>query len=357
MTTSPVHRAVLILEVDGAGAHPAAWRLDPAGPANVLQASHTAKSVLAAESAGFHAVSFQDTRLAPEHGPDARLDAIQRAAYLGPLTHSIGLLPVADAIYTEPFHLATQLSALDSVSAGRGGWIVSGTGNPAEGAAVGRDAVAAEDLRTEIADVVEVGRRLWDSWEDDAVIKDVDTGRYLDRTKVHYVDFTGQRFSIKGPAISQRPIAGQLPIFAPEQLAEGHDAVLFGAPDLDALLEAAHAGAGTGRRFAEVEFLLDAAGESAAARLETLNCWENTEPAHARFVGSAEDFTAFLRTLLPLVSGVRLHPAVLSIDAAEFAALVLPELRKSQLLAPITTGNTLREVLGLPAATNQFAAL
>jgi alkanesulfonate monooxygenase SsuD/methylene tetrahydromethanopterin reductase-like flavin-dependent oxidoreductase (luciferase family) len=356
MSIPPPGHAVLILEVDGAGAHPAAWRLGPEKPDAVLQAKHTADAVVAAESAGFHAVSLKDSRLAPVGGPGARLDAIQRAAYLGPLTHSIGLIPVADAIYTEPFHLATQLAALDSVSGGRAGWIVSGTGNAAEGAAVGREPLSAGELRGEVADVVEVGRRLWDSWEDGAVIKDLDTGKYLDRAKIHYADFTGQRFSLKGSSISERPIQGQLPVLAPEHLAEGQDAVLFEGADPEALLTAAAEGSGQGRRIAELEFVLDAAGERAASRLETLDGWENPRPTRARFIGTAAEFTDYLLTLLPLVAGVRLHPAVLSIDAPEFAALVLPELRRAGLLAPINTGNTLRDLLGLPVAANRFVA-
>ena len=52
-------------------------------------------------------------------------------------------------------------------------------------------------------------RRLWDSWEDDAVIRDVATGRFVDRDKLHYIDFTGKYFSVKGPSITPRPPQGQ----------------------------------------------------------------------------------------------------------------------------------------------------
>ena len=73
-----------------------------------------------------------------------------------------------------------------------------------------RSAVAAavEDLFDEAADAVEVVRRLWDSWEDDAVIKDVATGRFVDRDKLHYIDFEGRFFRVKGPSIVPRPPQG-----------------------------------------------------------------------------------------------------------------------------------------------------
>ena len=61
----------------------------------------------------------------------------------------------------------------------------------------------------EAADYVEVLRRLWDSWEDDAEIRDVATGRFIDRDKLHYIDFEGRWFSVKGPSITPRPPQGQ----------------------------------------------------------------------------------------------------------------------------------------------------
>lgn len=356
MTTEHQANAVLILEVDGAGAHPAAWRLNNQSPDTVLDVHRIAKTVLAAESSGFHAVSIEDGRLAPDHGPGARLDAIQRAAFLGPRTHSIGLIPVADAIYTEPFHLSTQLSALDGVSAGRAGWIVSARGTAAEGAAVGREALDSVELPGEVADVLEASRRLWDSWEDGAVIKDVATGRYLDKSKVHYADFVGKRFSVKGSSISPRPIQGQLPVFAAEALDTDSDATLFGAPDLAGLLAAAQSNNFPGNRIAELDFVLDHAGETAADRVSALDGWEPWQSPRARFTGTATDLADYLLELLRHADGVRLHPAELHTDAEEFAALVLPALRRAGVLKPIRTGNTLRETLGLPAARNRFAA-
>ena len=73
----------------------------------------------------------------------------------------------------------------------------------------GRRDVAGVDLFDEATDAVEVVRRLWDGWEDDAVIRDVATGRFVDRDKLHYIDFAGKHFSVKGPSITPRPPQGQ----------------------------------------------------------------------------------------------------------------------------------------------------
>ena len=78
------------------------------------------------------------------------------------------------------------------------------------------------DLFDEAADYVEVLRRLWDSWEDDAEIRDAATGRFVDRDKLHYIDFAGQHFSVKGPSITPRPPQGQ-PVVA----ALAHSAVPY----------------------------------------------------------------------------------------------------------------------------------
>ena len=64
-------------------------------------------------------------------------------------------------------------------------------------------------LFDEAADYVEVIRRLWDSWDDDAEIRDAATGRFIDRDRLHYIDFAGDYFSVKGPSITPRPPQGQ----------------------------------------------------------------------------------------------------------------------------------------------------
>ncbi|MGX1159104.1 alkanesulfonate monooxygenase SsuD/methylene tetrahydromethanopterin reductase-like flavin-dependent oxidoreductase (luciferase family) [Pseudarthrobacter sp. SLBN-100] len=151
-STSPA--GFLAIELDGAG-----W--DGGHFASLGEA------VLAAESAGFHAATFTD---APVQG---RANALQRAAYAGPATRTIALVPEVDTVYTEPFHVSTQLASLDYVSGGRAGWIATAAESPEGAAAVGRSSVSGEALAQEAEASIEVSRRLWDSWEDDAVIRDV----------------------------------------------------------------------------------------------------------------------------------------------------------------------------------------
>src|SRR6185312_5788603 len=103
---------------------------------------------------------------------------------------------------------------------GRAGVRVRVSHRPDEAALFGRrtvpagllddaDSDALADLFDEAADYVEVMRRLWDSWADGAEIRDVATGRFVDRAKLHYIDFTGPHFSVRGPSITPRPPQGQ----------------------------------------------------------------------------------------------------------------------------------------------------
>ena len=138
-----------------------------------------------------------------------RPDAVLVASRVAPLTRHIGLIPVATVTHTEPFHVSKAIATLDFVSHGRAGWQVRISSTPHEAELFGRRDVAGVDLFDEADDAVEVVRRLWDSWEDDAVIRDVATGRFVDRDKLHYIDFTGKYFSVKGPSITPRPPQGQ----------------------------------------------------------------------------------------------------------------------------------------------------
>lgn len=367
----------LALELDGDGAHPAAWRAARHAPAELLSGDRIRSTVLAAESAGFHVATFSDGPLSPGGGADigGRLDAVQRAAFAGPLTRSIVLVPEVDTVYTEPFHVATQLASLDYVSGGRAGWLVAAGGTEQEAAAVGRDAVDGQAQALEAAASVEVSRRLWDSWEDDAVIRDVESGRYLDVDKLHYADFeTGQilpgagfpggGYSVKGPAIIPRPLQGQLPVVAPAGLVElgslaGIDAVLVTAPAVEGLAAAAgrfrEPAEGAVAVIAEIDVVLDARGQSAAERVAQLDAHTPWHSPRARYTGDAEGLVELLAEVLAVADGVRLHPAVLDVDLDELSRLVLPALRRLGALAPLVPDATFRDLLGLDRPANRYA--
>ncbi|MFF7364649.1 LLM class flavin-dependent oxidoreductase [Streptomyces sp. NPDC008125] len=353
----------LALEADGDGAHPAAWRAAPGAPSAVLSPATLTGDVRLAESAGFALVTFDDGPLAPYPSPDAagRIEAGVRAAFLSTRTGAVGLAPTLHVTTTEPFHLATQLAGLDHLSLGRGGWVVGATDHPRALATVGAPPRTAEETRRETAEVITAARLLWDSWEDDAVIADRDSARYLDADRVHRVGFRGEFFSVVGPLITPRPPQGQLVVAGADTLGvTGLLDIAFVAADGRAALEER---AGRARRegaplvFADVDVVLDTPERPADARLRELDAftpWPGD--GRLRHTGSAEGLRDLLEALAHTVDGVRLHPAVLAVDLPVLATGVLPALIARGAVRPPVPGARLRDTLGLPKPANRFAA-
>jgi alkanesulfonate monooxygenase SsuD/methylene tetrahydromethanopterin reductase-like flavin-dependent oxidoreductase (luciferase family) len=271
-----------------------------------------AAQVQAAEEAGFAFVTIAGSPLAA-----GRIEAGVAAAYLSQRTALIGLAPALHVTVTEPFHLATQVASLDHASLGRGGWVVGAEHSADAYATIGAPPLTGPDLRREIADVIDVTRQLWDSWEDDAVIRDRVTGRFLDADRVHHVSFTGARFSVAGPLITPRPPQGQPVVLGADTLGvTGRlDVALIAATSLDELTRRARQARADG---APLVFA-DAPGDR------------------------PEDVRGLLRRLDGVVDGVRFR----AVDPLPLIDEVRPRL---------TTGPTLRDVLGLPRPANQFAS-
>jgi alkanesulfonate monooxygenase SsuD/methylene tetrahydromethanopterin reductase-like flavin-dependent oxidoreductase (luciferase family) len=359
------------LDVDGAGAHPAAAALSGLAPADLVSGARLARAVRHAEHAGLTFATFADAVLpaVPGAPASARLDAVSRAAFVARTTTAIGLVPEVPTTYPEPFHVATQLASLDLAASGRAGWLAAVTPGDAAPAAYGRAPVA--DLGREARDVVQVVRDLWDSWEDDAVVRDVGTGRYVDRDRIHRVDFAGESFSVVGPLITPRPPQGQPVVLARAGAGAGPgrdgerlvDVVLVGgsgAAEARAAARAVVDGDAGARAVVEVQVVLDAEGRTGADRLAELDAGAaGPWPAGAalRHVGTPAGLRALLAELAddPAVAGVRLLAASLDADLPVLARDVLPALRADRRTAAPRGGATLRDHLGLARPENRFA--
>ncbi|MFF5970223.1 LLM class flavin-dependent oxidoreductase [Streptomyces sp. NPDC012769] len=358
----------LAVEIDGDGAHPAAWRRAAHDPGTLLTPRRAAKVAAVAENAGFTLVTLDDDILPPgsaaSGGPAGRIGAVERAAFIAASTSVLGVAPVVATTYAEPFHVSTRIASLDHVSAGRAGWVVGVEEGPQAARAWGRPPVeGTAALRREAVDGLRVVRDLWDSWEDDAVIRSVATSRYLDRERLHPVDFAGETYSVKGPAIVPRPPQGRPVVLAPSGLVPPDlvDVALVEGSS-PALLGEAAAVSGAPLAFAEIEVALDTPGESADGRiadLERYAGWDTAPgrpPGRLRYTGSAHGLADLLEELSGVVDGVRLHPLVLDEDLAVLSRLVLPELFVRRVAARPLPGATLRTSLGLPRPDSRFAA-
>jgi alkanesulfonate monooxygenase SsuD/methylene tetrahydromethanopterin reductase-like flavin-dependent oxidoreductase (luciferase family) len=347
------------LEIDGDGSHPAAWRRVSHSPADLLDPGRLLRLGEVAESSGLAFVTLDDDIVPPGSAPDVvgRIGSVERAAYLAPSLTTLSVVPVVSTTYSEPFHLSSQLASIDHLAAGRTGWIVSTSPTSGAAKAWGRAPVLdAEGLAREATDATRVVRDLWDSWEDDAVIRDVASSRYLDRDRLHYIDFVGDTYSVKGPAIVPRPPQGHVVVLAPAGLVPDDliDVALITAPALSGIDDQA-ASSRAPRVFAEVEVALDTEAASADARLSDLEQYGPWPDAgRLRYVGSPGGLVNLLRQLAKAVDGVRLHPLVLSEDLRVLSRLVVPRLLAEGISTRPRSGATFRSALGLPRPASRY---
>ncbi len=365
-------RMHLAVELAAAGRHPAAARWAGLDPTVLLTAAHHVALVRTAARRGLDLALIPHT-VEPVAG---LLDAVAVAARVAPVVSGIGLVPTATVTHTEPFHVSKAIATLDIVSAGRAGWEPAVSRTPGEAALFGRKPAAPADvLWREAAEAIEAVVRLWDSWEDDAVIRDTTTGRYLDRDKLHYVDFTGEFFSIKGPSITPRPPQGHplvvLRADEPEALpvaARWADVVRITAPDLPAAVDAraqVRAAVGAlGRDPEDVTVLLDvevhlADGRDRARRdlaeLDAL-AGEPYPASSVRVLGPPTDLADLIGTVVRTgaADGVTLVPLVLPADLDAVAGQVVPLLAGRGLLRTGRAGGSLRSRFGLSRPANHF---
>ncbi|WP_186122266.1 LLM class flavin-dependent oxidoreductase [Burkholderia gladioli] len=199
------------LFLQGAGHHVAGWR-HPEAESGSENFELLRRVVQTAERAKFDMVFLADGLTS---GPDAHPSMAQRFEPLTLLsalamhTTHIGLAATASTTYSEPYHLARVFASLDRLSGGRAAWNVVTTSYDRTAANFTRGNHPDHAERYEMAgEFVDVVKGLWDSWDEDAVIRDKARGVYFDPAKVHALDHEGRFFRIKGPLNASRPPQG-----------------------------------------------------------------------------------------------------------------------------------------------------
>ncbi|MEF3102348.1 FMN-dependent oxidoreductase (nitrilotriacetate monooxygenase family) [Raoultella ornithinolytica] len=143
------------------------------------------------------------------HYANARLEPITLLAALAAVTEHIGLMGTASTSYNEPYNLARYFASLDFLSGGRASWNVVTSWLEEEAANFGLDRLPQHGNRYQRAgEFIDVVTRLWDSWEDDAVLYDKASGLFADAPKVHHLNHRGEFFNVRGPLNVPRPPQG-----------------------------------------------------------------------------------------------------------------------------------------------------
>lgn len=143
-----------------------------------------------------------------------RFEPLTILSSLAAVTEHIGLVGTLTASYSEPFNVARQFASLDHLSGGRAGWNVVTSWLEGSASNFSKTSHYAHDVRYRLAaEHLDVVQGLWDSWEDDALIHDKASGRFLDPEKLHALDHKGEFFQVKGPLNIARSPQGQAVIF------------------------------------------------------------------------------------------------------------------------------------------------
>ena len=190
----------------GTGNHSAGWRMpgadrsnqDPAVLMRIAAEAERAKYDMFFIADGLH--------VSPTDHPSfiARIEPVALVSALSQTTRHIGLGASIATTYAQPFTTARQFASIDHLSGGRAGVNIITGANLNSGANFGRIHPPHAE-RYEIAEeFVDVLTKLWDSWEDGAIIADAASGRYVDTSKLHVVDHVGKHFQVQGPLNAAR---------------------------------------------------------------------------------------------------------------------------------------------------------
>jgi len=203
------------LNVLGLGGHPASWRLAEAPVSSLTDINYFQNIARIAERGTLDAFFLADSPAFQGFGPGGRLEPTILLTAVALATEYLGVIGTASTTYNEPYNIARRFLSLDFASGGRAAWNIVSTYNDAAALNFGKpggNPTHAEryDRATEFAEVVV---KLWDSWEEGAVIGDPVAGIFSDPNKVHAIDHVGSHFSVKGPLNLPRSPQGRPVLF------------------------------------------------------------------------------------------------------------------------------------------------
>lgn len=197
--------------------HTGAWRYPGSYPDANFNLAHIKSFIKKLEDAKFDAFFMAD-HLAVLNMPTEALkrshtttsfEPFTLLSALSQVTEKIGLAATASTTYDEPYHIARRFASLDHISNGRAAWNIVTTGNPESSKNFGQDEHMQHGDRYKRArEFYDVVTGLWDSFADDAFVRDQKSGVYLDPEKMHTLNHKGAELSVKGPLNIARPVQG-----------------------------------------------------------------------------------------------------------------------------------------------------
>ncbi|MEU0571478.1 LLM class flavin-dependent oxidoreductase [Nonomuraea sp. NPDC005983] len=196
----------------GVGHHEAAWRHPLTEPRRITDLRHFQELARIAERGKLDSLFLADGLALVgnvRHNALGGLEPLTLLAALAAVTEHVGLIATVSTTYNEPFHVARKFASLDHISGGRAGWNIVTSAGEAEAHNFGLERPAHGERYRRAEEFLQVATALWDSWADDAVLGDRQSGIYADISRVRPINHEGTHFRVKGPLNIQRPPQGR----------------------------------------------------------------------------------------------------------------------------------------------------
>ncbi|GAA3789854.1 LLM class flavin-dependent oxidoreductase [Sphaerisporangium flaviroseum] len=208
MTTRKLHLNAFLM---GVGHHEAAWRHPRTDPSRLTDVRHYQQLARIAERGKLDSVFLADGLALwgnVRHNALGGLEPLTLLSALAVVTDHVGLIATVSTTYNEPYHVARKFASLDHISGGRAGWNIVTSAGEAEAHNFGIERPPHATRYARADEFLDVVTRLWDSWEDDAILRDRASGVYADTGKIHPLEHSGEHFQVRGPLNTSRPPQG-----------------------------------------------------------------------------------------------------------------------------------------------------
>ncbi len=199
--------------IAGTGHHVASWRHPNAVSDAAMNLDYLKQLAKKAEEGKLDLLFLADSlSINQTSHPNVltRFEPLTLLSSIAESTSSIGLAATASTTYSEPFHIARQFASLDHLSGGRAAWnVVTSSIEETAKNFSGEEHLAHHKRYERAEEFVEVVKGLWDSWEEDALVRNKETGEFFESSKLHELRHKGEFFSVRGPLNVSRTPQGQ----------------------------------------------------------------------------------------------------------------------------------------------------
>ena len=211
----------------GLGHQPGAWRVRRGPSSDYVSPDMYAAIARKAEEGKLHVVFLAEQITSQEVGaqrPCGAMDTASVLSYMAAVTSRIGLVGTASTTYNQPYDLARRFATVDHLSKGRVGWNCVTTAHAVAAQMFGTGTHPEAPERYSRADeFLDVVIKLWESWENDALVDDKKNNVFADPAKIHAINHSGENFSVRGPLPFPRSRQGRPVIFHAGSSPAGRD--------------------------------------------------------------------------------------------------------------------------------------